>query len=329
MVDRSFSLTLAVQTIAREAGCEIDIDDLHAALGLPLLTCAVPAQLDVACWPLYARDAFLMPAGRLFGMNIRDLHPPEAALGLSGAAEFAQHFDASYRPLVERALENDQPVLAWQGWGGWPHHQGLTWGIIRGTCDDGIGLAGVIPGMPDTPDPGKTTALVTPPVQLYVVEGVTLESPDSGELLDMSLDHAYRAFRGEATARFGMLAGAAALHFWVDRIRSHRGAVPVHPTFARGHHALATSVVAGHQSAIRSFEQHLGAGSGAYDSVLRPVIELCKRIVASLRVSTDWSAMETLMGTLEGRGRLIADVIAAERDSVDVLAMLGKTADGK
>ncbi|UCC31209.1 MAG: hypothetical protein JSU86_02815, partial [Phycisphaerales bacterium] len=116
--DPGMSLTFALQALAHDAGYEINLDDLNAALGLPWMTPAVPRERDLACWPMYARDAFLAEAGRLFGMNIRDIHPPEAARGLNGFPEFQQHFDASYRPLILKALEHNQAVLAWQGWPG-------------------------------------------------------------------------------------------------------------------------------------------------------------------------------------------------------------------
>ena len=75
-------------------------DDLNAALGMCWSPVAVPTEPDLGAWSLYARDAFLPEAGQLFGLTIRDMHPPEAARGLDTAAEFAQHFDASYRPLM-------------------------------------------------------------------------------------------------------------------------------------------------------------------------------------------------------------------------------------
>lgn len=319
VLDRSFALTLAVQSIARDAGCDIDVDDVHAALGLPLFTCAVPAQNDLACWPMYARDAFLIPASRLFGITVRDVHPPEAAVGLSHAAEFVQHFDASYRPLIIRALENNQPVLAWQGW---PGDQALMWGIIKDTCSEGVGLAGVTPAIPYMPAETRTTTLITPPVQVYIVETVTPREPGTDELLDLAFDHARRALRGEPSSRFGVLTGAAAFRFWVDRINAHRGLAPVNPAFTRGHCRLATSIVAAHQSAIRFLERHLGRDGDKHDAVIRPLVAVCKQVVSGLADSTNLAAVGALMATPEGRAKLAGHVAGAQRAADALLPML-------
>ncbi len=67
--DKFVSLTIALQAIARRVGYEIDRDDLNAALGLSWMAAAVPGENDLGCWPLYARDAFIVEAGRLFGMG--------------------------------------------------------------------------------------------------------------------------------------------------------------------------------------------------------------------------------------------------------------------
>lgn len=319
VVDRSFSLTLAVQSIARDAGCDIDVDDLHAALGLPLFTCAVPAQNDLACWPMYGRDAFLVPAGQLFGLTIREVHPPEAAVGLNRAAEFVQHFEASYRPLIARALENNQPVLAWQGW---PGDQALMWGIINDTCKDGVGFTGATPATPDGPTPMKTTTLITPPVQVYVVETVMPRRPEADELLNLALDHAWRMLRGEPSSRFGVLTGGAAFRFWADRIKAHRGLAPVNPVFVRGHYRLAASIVAAHRSAIRFLERHSARAGGKYDSVIKPLAAVCRQVVSGLAGSTDFAAVRGLMATPEGRAKLAGEVATAQTAADSLLPIL-------
>ena len=135
--DRSFSLTRALQSLGRDGGYSIDGEDLNAALGLSFMVCAAPeVEEDLSRWAMYARDAFLIEAGRLFGIGLREIHPPEAACGLSRFEAFRQHFDASYHPLIERALEHGQPVLAW---GGWPGDDEAAWGIIRRVTDGGVG----------------------------------------------------------------------------------------------------------------------------------------------------------------------------------------------
>jgi len=219
--DPSLSLPRTVRAMAGEAGYDVDLDDLNAALGLSWMVCAVPGEADIDSWMMYARDAFLIPAGRLFGMEIREIHPPEAARGLDAAAEFDQHFDASYRPLILRALEHDQPVLAWQGW---PSERRLWWGIIQAACVEGVGFRGVTISDGARGERTETHILQKPPIQLYVVETIRPAQPDADELLELALDHARRVLGNEVGDRFGVVTGPAAYGEWIARIGS-----PVRP----------------------------------------------------------------------------------------------------
>lgn len=160
------TLAAALAAILEQRGAGIDVNVFSLALGNPFLICSVGSEPDIALWPMYARDAFLIEAGRLFGMTIREMHPPRAAVGLRESAEFFQHFDASYRPLIMRALEHDQPVLAWRGWAG---ELEPCWGIIRGTCSSTIGFTGSVYALPGLRKP-QEIELSSAPVQYYVVE---------------------------------------------------------------------------------------------------------------------------------------------------------------
>jgi hypothetical protein len=324
--DRTFSLTLALRSIARDAGCEIDVDDLHAALGLPLFTCAVPPLNELGCWLMYGRDAFLVPAARLFGLTIRELHPPEAALGLSGAAEFEQHFVASYRPLVARALENEQPVLAWQGW---PLDRHLMWGLITDTCDEGVGVVGAMNMTLDGPDPATAVPLFTPPVQLYVVEEIAPHQPDPEALVEMALRHARRVLRGEPASRWGMAVGAAAFRYWYERIKSCSFCSLPNPVFVRGHQALATSIMAAHLSAIRFLERQGPRAGSKFDGIIEPLTVLCRLLADTLRESTDFHLFRKLVEKPEGRKKLTGQFKNAERFAMDMLAILARLPDGE
>jgi hypothetical protein len=243
VAESAFSLTLAVRDVARRAGHEIDIDDLHAALGLSFMLCASREE-PPGVWPTLARDAFLVEAARLFGMGIRDVHPPEAARGLDRAEEFRQHFDASYRPLIHRALENDQPVLAWRGWTG--ARAGL-WGVMTGTCDGGIGFTGRAFGTGGE----DATALSRPPVQLYVVETLDFESAAPADLLESVTAHAAAVLRNGLSDPFAVLTGPAAYALWAARLADLK---PSEPGAARGladHRGLARSVTASYRSGLR------------------------------------------------------------------------------
>jgi hypothetical protein len=302
------SLTHALCAIADRAGYAIDPDDLNAALGLSWMSIAVPSEPDPGCWPMYARDAFLVEAGRLFGMTIRDMHPPEAARGLSDAAEFTQHFDASYRPLVLRALEHDQPVLAWQGW---PGDMRLAWGIITGTSDAGIGLRGRV-AWPSGAGSDRTPEVVTldhPPVQLYVVETIAATQPDPQELLDLALEHAKQVLSDALHDRFGVITGPAAYDTWIEHSKdvgralpaeaskTSRRAQPVLPA-AEQHRRLVGSVMGMHQSASRFLGRLRTRTSQPAATPLADLKKLCQdRFVGVLEQARDLTkAMRDTLG---------------------------------
>jgi len=159
------SLAFAVRAIARQAGVEIDHTELINALCFESSAPPSPTATSI----MFGRDARLIEVGKLVGMQIRDVHPPEAAHGLEAAAEFDQHFDASYRPLILRALENDQGVLAWRGWAG---ERELSWGWIRTACDEGVGFRGATIWSERELNSIRNDLLVRPAVQLYIVERI-------------------------------------------------------------------------------------------------------------------------------------------------------------
>jgi len=160
------SLAFALRAIARQAEVKIDHRELITALGFE--TPAVPSHTATAI--MFGRDARLIEAGKIVGMQIREVHPPEAARGLEAAAEFDQHFDASYRPLILRALENNQGVIAWRGWAG---ERELSWGWIRAACDEGVGFRGATIWSERELNSLRNDLLVRPSVQLYIVERVS------------------------------------------------------------------------------------------------------------------------------------------------------------
>ena len=253
------SLANALRLILHRNGCDADIDDLHAALADPWSFCAAPSDADPARWPLYARDRHLVAVGQLFGLTIRPIHPPEAAKGLSDAEEFRQHFDASYRPLILRALEHDQPVLAWRGW---PGRWDAVWGIIRKSCSGQVGFSGSITAEgsptlrgdgPNKSGEGDTVELMSPPTQIYVVERVQARKPHPNVLLRATLDHAADALTDGPVEAFGVVAGRSAWDLWLEtlgRIESEL-AGSTQSVLANVHALLARSVVERHQCGER------------------------------------------------------------------------------
>ncbi len=278
-IDPAFSLTAALHDILRRAGLTIDADDLHAALGLPLLVAAAPDQ-PPSVWPLLARDGFLIPAARLFGLEMRELHPPEAARGLDRAAEFRQHFDASYRPLIARALEHGQSVLAWQGW---EAEASFCWGIIEEPSDRGVGFSGA-PFARFAPG-AASVALSDPPVQVYVVECLSPRRPEGRALLGAALRHARAAFDPVLGERFGLMTGPAALALWKQ--------LPDEPS--RG--APLRSWSHGAQSMARFAARHSSVtGRPAASRLMADVGGVCARLADDFRMegsagqrSADWA----------------------------------------
>ena len=241
----AYSLTCAVDHILRQAGGDVDLGTVHTALGLGLLLCAVPDDEDVRTWPGCARDAFLVEGGQLFGLTVRPMHPPEAARGLAGAAEFRQHFDASYRPLVMRALEHDQPVLAWCAFGG---DRTRNWGIITDTCEDQLGFRGtIVTALGSETD----VAVEAPPSQLYVIELLEPRRPDRNELAGAIVRHTAAALDGSLDETFGIVTGAAALGAWAARLTEVPSDVSA---FGAEHAGLARSMVTDLQALVTTLE---------------------------------------------------------------------------
>ena len=304
---RCQSLAYAVRTIARDAGYEIDHDDLNAAMAWSWMICANPDEPDIGLWSMYARDAFLIEAGRLFGMQIREIHPPEAARGLEASAEFDQHFDASYRPLILRALEHGQPVLAWQGW---PGERMMSWGVLGESCDEGVGFRGMtLASDAEFASPSLRT-LVRPPIQVYVVERITPRVPRNVELLDAALSHARIVLGNQLNDRFGVITGPAAIDEWIARLSYPSRAATVRertvPPVARlpGSDRHAASVISGCESTIRFLQRHLPNAPSDRANTIRTLISESQAIADAMRgflqaMETDRSgAVSTLLERL-------------------------------
>ncbi len=252
--DASFSLTGALHHLMCASGCEVDVDDLHAALGLSLMFCA-SKDAPTDRWPTLARDAFIPKACKLFGMIVRDLHPPEAARGLGSAETFEQHFVASYLPHIERAIENGQSVLAWQGWPG----EQSAWGILSQRSAEGIGLAGIAfsgmtVGKKATSD---IVSLTCAPLQVYVVEINAPTLPPTTSLLRMTMRHTQQAWSPTVGERFGVLLGKHAAEHWLDGATVGRESWGVY-------RKVALSWLIGCASFLRFLDRHHGMLTNEY-----------------------------------------------------------------
>jgi hypothetical protein len=141
--------------------------EVMSVLGLGSAVVAVADECP-RWWSGYARDAALLQAAELLGLRLRDLHPPAAATNLSHSAEFPQHFQDSYVPLIKRALVAGQPLLAWCGW---PSPAERAWGVL---CEvRGDELRGYAVGAGAEPVP-----LSSPAYQVYAIEGHRAPPPE-------------------------------------------------------------------------------------------------------------------------------------------------------
>jgi hypothetical protein len=125
------SLMLCLQAVLRVYGREVPYDELLALA--PRRTEGGPEMPRDAA----GQHAFLVEAAKRFGLEVRELHPPDATPLPPTPREFDWHFRDSYLPFIRTALERDEPVLAWMGW---PPPDAREWGIIAsldpatGTC---------------------------------------------------------------------------------------------------------------------------------------------------------------------------------------------------
>lgn len=251
-IESSFSLTDSLCAVARRRGSELQRDELHAALGLSLMI-GVPTDETIPphVWPLLARDAFIVEGARVFGFGIRDVHPPEAAVGLDHVFAFRQHFEASYAPLIARALENNQAVLAWQGW---PGEDAYQWGVI-GSAGKGDSQTAIVgrtgSDLRDDESCASDVELVGPPVQLYMIETYDPAEPTADELFRMACRHARLALENQCGDRFGVTTGPAAIDLWIDRLRRLDGGDGRFPARVADHQLCAREFAAGFLSGIR------------------------------------------------------------------------------
>lgn len=199
----SLALSLRAILAGRDVACAYE--QLVALLGLGAAVTADPEEC-IAHWPQLARDAALRDAADVCGLRMRDLHPPDAAVGVYRSAEFPQHFSDSYLPLIRAALLNDQPVLALDGWAQPAGADTLNWGVLYRL--DGDLPAGRVPA-----SQGRDVRLTSAARQVYVVEDYapTLGALDHpGVLFAVAVRAAQTFWSGRVALRHGVRSGAAA-----------------------------------------------------------------------------------------------------------------------
>jgi hypothetical protein len=317
--DRVGSLTLAVSALLRWAGADVQYRSLNAAMALSLRTTAVRGKTCLGWWSTHASDRFLPQAADMFGIRIRELHPPEASTGLADRSQFAQHFEASYAPLIRRALENQQPVLAWQGW---PDARASLWGIITGISDDGVGFSGTTMW-----SRGQRVPLVLPPVQVYVVEDIHPKRPAADELLAQAVLRFHRTMHDRSLDE-SIVMGSTAYEEWFQRLESDEVCPTCGDRGGRCHVQHARCVTSDRSSAIRFFLHYRDGADKEVRNCLDALLVQCRGVIDVLTASRDDAAVDALVDTSQGRRALRLAVRAAQSfdaataDAIDHLAGL-------
>lgn len=306
--DRHETLALSLMSVATSLRMEIDYHDLCAALGLSCTTVSTRLDPSPGWWMTYGRDAFVESAARLFGLELRNLQPPDVAVDMLAADEFGQHWEYSYKPLIRRALENGQPVLAWQGW---PEFRWPLWGVITSTQESDF--AGWTLWSQDQPQP-----LCSPALQCYVVERAETDrgSPPRDRLLSVALAHMDAYMNAaplapplEEREPPRIVTGPAAYRAWIQWIES--GSTDLSREAWNEHRQHADFVAAGHESGAVFLRRMLDVTAQDLRERLGEAIEHCGRVSRLLASSRDPGLVASLFGTPQGRQELLDAVRSA------------------
>ncbi|UCD28211.1 MAG: hypothetical protein JSV03_14135 [Planctomycetota bacterium] len=309
--DEYESLALAIRAVAAVADVELDYDDLCAALGASFTTVSTPVEPSPGWWLTYGRDVFLLPAAKLFGLELRPLHAPAVGIDMLVADEFVQHFEQSYKPLIRAALDNKQPVIAWQGWPDfcWPF-----WGVI--TAVTGNEFEGTTMWAE-----GKRQQLGQPALQCYVVERCQPMEPPRDKLFATAMKHAdaYMNHAPYATAVLGanspnIVTGPAALDAWEDWLSGEDFGDPTEDESWNEHRQHAEFIATGRLSAARFLNRHREIMSKDRLLIINEAIACCESLVNRLTDSRDEKRVKSLFATDKGRQKLLQTIHAAEAD---------------
>lgn len=244
------SLAVSLRAVLACYETEHTYAELISVLGLGGATVAVETE-PLGTWCMAARDAALLQTAKRYGLQLRELHPPEAADGLGSSDEFSLHFQDSYVPLIERALDNNQFVLAWCGW---PAPRERLWGVL--TEYTGQSLTGFTLW-----HDGKPLPLTGPAYQVYIVEDYSAPTEERFTLT-ARFTHAALQFCAMWENRWatgdGVITGAAAYEAWQAVLTSPTrpaGATPIHKQ-----HAQAVRVHAAARSYLASWLRSIAGG---------------------------------------------------------------------
>jgi len=204
------SLVLCLEALLGACGRQVDHDELAVATGTALMTSYAPRAAPAQRWNVHGRHAFLVQAARLYGLDLRDLHPPSAAPVPPPPREFDLHFRDSYLPFVEAALRRGEPVLAWMGW---PEPCASEWGLITEIDPAARRCAGLTRA-----SAGAIVALAGPPIQAYTIQAYVPRADEPRTQLEHLLSLASVILENRIDPSYGVLTGPAALRVLVEKI---------------------------------------------------------------------------------------------------------------
>lgn len=296
-------MTQALCGLLRWAGGEVVCSDVHAALGLSLRSVAVTGKTCVGQWAEHGADVFLAEGLRPFGLHVRALHPPSAAVGLAEHEPYVDHFRDSYTPLIRRALAHNQPVLAWQGWAG--DDGGVRWGVVTRECAGDLGFAGVTRG------DEASTVLVKPPIQCYVVEDVSPQSPDTSALWQCAMTRS-DVFARDAVGRANFVSGPAATDAWKASLLDGGRCPACGSASAFCHVRHARAMAADRMAAIDFLTRNRPGVEPTLHPKIDALITACRETCETLNALCDaQDATPDALSVVEQRDREVAELISS------------------
>ncbi len=288
-------------------------EEIVAVLGLGMAVVAVPDD-ELGWWCTYARDAALAPVAIHYGLQLRELHPPSAAIGLARSAEYARHFQDSYLPLIRRALDHGQRVLTWRGW---PPPRERLWGVL--VEQQGDMLLGHTLWHRSGPLP-----LIGPAHQAYIVEDFARPTTDWTPVQQFKT--AVRAtlaiWRGPWPDETGVLAGPAAYDAWCE-VLAHPHAREASGRSLGWQHSQAVRVHTAARASLATWLRSIAAKLGGRDVELAARwAAACDQVVEILSGCETCEATEELFRDAAGRNRACRALERARGIEADVIGQL-------
>lgn len=304
------SLAVAWRAVLASLGIERTYEECVASLGLGTLTVAADNS-TVAEWSTLARDARLIEAADAEGIELRPLHPPAAAAGLTHAREFATHFRDSYLPLIQSALRNNQRVLVWRGW---PAPRGDLWGVL--THEQNNMLFGH-----SLWHNGEPLPLLGAAHQVYVVVTRREAATGAAATYARAVDAAQSAWHNIWCTDPDVITGPSAWNAW--RRAAEDPAASAATGTHRHHSQLARTLGAARRCHALWLRQIAGALDDSIVATAAHWANACDHICELLTAFEDAEVMAALLSEPDGTRRFIntlSEIEAIERDTITQLA---------